>query len=154
MSYDVHFDQYIDIGGVPLSTPAWEVLNIHVLMSGPGVRGENRVIPGAAGRRPLRHRPDERTVTLQLAVFGHVDPAGDPITDPQEGVWTNWLALRDQFTALLTTAGDSTVTATLNYAGGTLSGPVQVLAYELGEPYSTTDLSAILDLNLVTGMLT
>lgn len=153
MSYDVHFDQHVVIGGVPLSTPAWEVLNVHVLMSGPATRGENLVMPGATGVRAVRHRNTEKTVSLEMAVFGNVDPAGDPHEDPEAGVWSNWLALRNQFNALLLNEGQSTVLAELVYRGGTLAGMVQVLGYEMGEVYSPADLSVTLDITILAGML-
>lgn len=154
MSYDVHFDQHLVVGDVPLSTPAWEVLNIHVLMSGPSVRGENRMIPGAVGVRPLRHRPTEKTVSLEMAVFGDMDPAGDPIVEPEAGVWANWLALRTQFNELLLNVGDSTTLAVLHYRGGTIQGLVQVLGYEVGSTVNPSTLNVTLDLNIIAGMLT
>lgn len=153
MSYTLHFGQYLSIGDVPLSTPAWEVLNIHVLMSGPATRGENLLIPGAVGVRALRHRPTEKTVTLEMAIFGNVDPDGEPIDDAEAGVWANWLILRSMFNALLDDPGDSTVVAVLTYTGGTLTGDVQVLGYELGDVYSPTDLSVTLDVTIPGGML-
>lgn len=154
MSYVVNLDQHVVIGGVPLSTPAWEVLNIQALMSGPATRGENLIMPGSTGVRALRHRNTQRTVTLELAVFGRTDPYGVDHPDPYAGVWTNWLALRDQFNALLLNVGDSTTTVSAIYAGVTLTGPAQILTYELGAAYGPCDLSATLDLNLITGMLT
>lgn len=154
MSYSVHFAQHLTIGDVPLSTPAWEVTNIQALMSGPGIRGENRVIPGAAGIRPLRHRPTEKTVTLELVVFGNRDPAGVDHPDPETGLWANWLTLRNQFNDLLLNDGDSTTSAVLHYAGGTLVGDVQVLGYEVGDAIGPTAIYVTLDLNIVGGMLT
>jgi hypothetical protein len=153
MTYDVHFDQHVVIGDVPLSTPAWEVLNVHVLMSGPATRGQNLVMPGATGVRAIRHRNTEKTVSLELAIFGDTDPAGDPHADPEAGVWANWLALRNQFNALLLDEGQSTVLAQLHYRGGLVQGVVQVLGYELGDTYNPANLSATLDINLLAGML-
>lgn len=154
MSYDLNFDQYIEVGGVPLSTSAWEVLNMHVLLSGPATRGENLIMPGAYGVRPLRHRPTEKTVTLNVAIWGDLDPDGNLHADPQAGVWANWLALRNQFNTLLTTDGDSTALVRVHYRGGVLEGRAQVLTYELGDTYNPSTLSATLDLNLIGGMLT
>lgn len=153
MSYDVHFDQHVVIGDVPLSTPAWEVLNVHVLMSGPATRGENLIMPGATGVRAIRHRNTEKTVSLEMAIFGDHDPAGEPHEDPEAGVWVNWLALRDLFNELLLAEGQSTVLAELVYRGGTLEGTVQVLGYELGEVYNSSNLAATLDINILAGML-
>lgn len=154
MTYSLNFNQYLEIGGVPLSTPAWEVLNIHTLMSGPATRGENLVIPGATGIRAIRHRNTEKTVTLQLGIWGDKAPDGTPYTDREAGVWTNWLSLRNQFNALLLDEGASTVLAVLHYRGGTIQGQVQVLGYDLGDTYSPFELAATLDVNILAGMLT
>lgn len=154
MSYTTHFAQHLVIDYIPLSTPAWEVTNLQVLMSGPATRGENRLIPGATGVRPLRHRPTEKTVTLEMAVFGDREPDGTPRPDAEAGVWANWMILRGYFNSLITEPGDSVTPATLYYAGGTLSGPVQVLAYEIGDTIGPGNMFATLDLNLVNGMLT
>lgn len=154
MSYDVHFDQYLAIDEVPLSTPAWEILNLYVLVSGPVTRGENLVMPGAIGVRALRHRPTEKTVTLEMAVFGSHAPDGTEHADQEAGMWANWFALRNQFNALLLTAGDSTALAELHYQGGVVSGRVQVLGYEIGATTGPTTLSVTLDVNIVAGMLT
>lgn len=153
MTYTVHFDQHVVIGDVPLSTPAWEVLNAYVLMSGPATRGDNLVMPGATGVRAIRHRNTEKTVSLEMAVFGDHAPDGTPIDDREAGLWSNWLALRDQFNALLLDEGRSTVVAKLEYRGGTVQGVVQVLGYEIGSTYSPTDLAVTLDVNILAGML-
>lgn len=153
MSYDINFDQYLEIGGVPLSTSAWEVLNIHALMSGPATRGDNLVMPGATGVRAIRHRNTEKTVSLEMAVFGDKAPDGTDHEDPEAGVWANWLALRNQFNALLLDEGRSTTVARLNYRGGFLQGNVQVLGYELGDTYNPSTLAVTLDVNILAGML-
>lgn len=154
MSYTTHFTQHLTIGDIPLSTPAWEVTNLQVLMSGPATRGENRLIPGATGVRAIRHRPTERTVTLELAVFGDQAPDGTPHTDTEAGIWANWLILRGYFNTLLMDPGQSTTPLVLHYTGGTLSGPAQVLGYEIGEALGPSNMLATLDVNLLTGMLT
>lgn len=154
MTYSLNFNQYLEIGGVPLSTPAWEVLNIQKLMSGPAVRGENLVIPGATGERALRRRPGGKSETVEMGIWGDKAPDGTPYMDREAGVWTNWLNLRNRFNALLLDEGASTVLAVLHYRGGTIQGQVQILGYELGDTYSPFELAATLDIYMVAGMLT
>ena len=155
MAYVINFEHHLEIDGVPLSTPAWEHLNIGALYSGPGVRGENRVLPGAAGRRALPWRPDETMRTLTLAIFGARSWDGTLNADPVAGLWANVAHLHDFVVANPLNAG-STRTATLKRPGSAdLAATIQVRGFEIDdEPYSPGDIAGRLDIALVEGAFT
>ena len=155
MAYVVNFAHHLEIDGVPLSTPAWEHLNIQALYGGAYVRGENRVMPGAAGRRALPWRPDETMRTLTLAIFGARSWDGTTNVDPIAGLWANVAHLHNFIVDNPLNAG-STRTARIVRPGATdLVATIQVRGFEVDdEPYSPGDIAATLDIALVQGSFT
>lgn len=154
MAYVTRFDHHVEIDGVPLSTPAWEHLDIQALYSGPGVRGDNRVMPGAIGRRALPKRADETTRTLTLAIFGFERWDGTVNADPIAGLWENIGHLM-AFVIDAPTTPDSTRLAKI--VRGTepeLTARIQVLGFEVAEAYSPAAISASMDIALITGSFT
>jgi hypothetical protein len=150
MAYQITFpSQYLDLAGVPMSTPAWEVLNLQTLLSGPSVRGSNVIIPGAAGVRPRRRRATERTVSLELSIGGYKDPEGNTHDDPVEGLVLNILELRTLTDPLAT--NNSVLTATLYWRDLTLTAGVQVGALEIGAALGQFNVAATLDITLISG---
>ena len=81
-------DQYLEINSVPLATPAWRILDLSRLY-GLDVRGSDRLLPTAAGVRPLRRRITIRTVGLPLLVLGATDHEGTPNANLYEGLDDN-----------------------------------------------------------------
>lgn len=155
MAYVVRFTHHLEIDGVPLSTPAWEHLDIHLLYSAPSVRGENRVMPGAAGRRALPWRPDETMRTLTLAIYGDKSWDGTTNADPVAGLWANIAHLQNFVVDNPLNAG-STRTATIKqHAGPDLTATIQVRGFEIDEEsYSPAAVSASMDIALISGSFT
>lgn len=152
MAYEITFpSQYLELAGVPLSTPAWEVLNLQVLLSGPTTRGSNVIIPGATGVRPRRRRATERRLTLELALSGIRDAEGTLYDDPVLGLLENIEALREVTDP--PTASNSVITATLYWNGETRTGGVQVENFEVGAYTSPTDVPATIDITILAGAL-
>lgn len=149
------FSHHLQIDGVPLSTPAWEHLDIQTLYAGPATRGENRVMPGAGGRRALPWRPDETMRTLTLAIFGDRTWEGTVNADPVAGLWANVAHLRTFVVANPLNAG-STRVATIKRTGAPdLSATIQVRGFEIDEEsYSPAAISASLDVALLSGGFT
>jgi hypothetical protein len=161
MAYVITFPlHYLDIGGVPLSTPAWEVLNLETLMEGPDVRGEPRLIPGAVGVRANPLRPTATTHTLELYFHGYADWEDTPYTDPHAGVLANVAWFRANVSD--PSAGAVTRTATLyvpdpdepTTAGTSLTGAVQLRKLSVGSFISTACVPATLDMVVLAGALT
>lgn len=152
MTYSIRFtEQYLELAGVPLSTPAWELLNIEALLSGPATRGSNVILPGASGVRPRRRRATARTVTLELSVTGSFGPDGVKYDDPVLGLLTNLELLR----AITDPSADnnSVITATLHWKGASRTGGVQVENFEVGKHDGPTDVPATIDLTILSGAL-
>lgn len=152
MAYVIQFAHHLEIDGVPLSTPAWEHLNIQALYSGANVRGENRLLPGAAGRRALPWRPDETMRTITLAIFGTQSWDGSINADPVAGLWEN-VAHLQSFVVDNPLNDGSTRTATIKRAGATdLTATIQVRAFEIDdEPYSPAAVAATMEIALMSG---
>jgi hypothetical protein len=152
MAYVVRFTHHLEIDGVPLSTPAWEHLDIQALYSAPQTRGENRVMPGAAGVRALPWRPDQTMRTITLAIFGDMSWDGSTNPDPVAGLWAN-VAHLQAFIIANPGNADSTRTATIKRSGvADLTATIQVRGFEVdSESYSPAAISASMDIALVSG---
>lgn len=155
MAYVIVFDHHLEIDGVPLSTPAWEHLNIQALYGSASVRGENRVLPGASGRRALPWRFDETMRTLTLAIYGFQSWDGTLNADPVAGLWANVAHLQN-FVVDNPLNADSTRTAVLKRSGRPdLTAVIQVRGFEIDdEPYSPAAVSATMDIALMSGVFT
>lgn len=160
MSYDVTSDEYLQIGDVPLHTPAWEIESLAPLWRGPAVRGEDDRIPGASGVRPNMRRPDITPVLLVLSCNGYLDWEGNTYPDPRRGLAANIQHLRDNVIDP-TLEGDGTRDATLTMPNPdpdsgdefiTRTAAVHVLGWEFeGEgPYG---VSGTLGLSIPGGAL-
>lgn len=153
MAYVVTFPaNYLDIDGVPLSTPAWEVTNLEAVASGPDVRGEPRILPGAFGARANLLRPTVTLISLQLYIYGDRDPEGNVQPDGHEGVIANIDRLRSTVTDPVMT-GRGTRTATWHRPSplAELTATVQVRKLEIGDHLSPDTVPATIDLSLIGG---
>jgi hypothetical protein len=155
MAYAIVFPHHVEIDGVPLSTPAWEHLNIQSLYSAAGRRGENRVMPGASGRRALPWRPDETMRTLSMIVTGDKHWDGTLNADPVAGLWAN-LAHLITNVANYPTSPDGTRTAVIKRPGAPdLSSLLQVRGFEVDdESYSPAAVGLTIDIALLQGAFT
>lgn len=151
MAYAVRFDHHVEIDGVPLSTAAWEHLNIGDLYSAPNTRGDNRVLPGAYGQRALPWRPDATTRSLDMVVFGDTNWDGTPNADPIEGLYTN-LAHLMTFVVDPPAAPDGTRQAVIKRAGtDDLTATIQVRGFEVTDHYGPSNLAFTMDVTLMAG---
>jgi hypothetical protein len=101
---------YLEINSVPLATPAWEIPDLSALLDSGNLRGSDRLLPGAAGVRPLRRRRTVWVLTFPLDVMGDVDEDGAPITDANEGV-NEHMAYLNANLGFADPTGDGTVPA-------------------------------------------
>lgn len=150
MPYVATFDDYIDIDGVPLNTPAWTHQNLQDMLAYAAMRGENRIIPGGIGVRALPRRPTERTYTVNLAVYG--DRRWDDVENPDAvaGLAANIEHLVTSVVDPLATT-DSLRMATLHYGGATYSTAAQVVGFEVLDSLGPWVVQASMDVNLVQG---
>lgn len=147
----------LEIDGVPLSTPAWELEDISPLWDVPEYRGTDYAVPFRRGVLAFRRQWGGKRASLPLAVVGAVDSDGNPAAAGQERVqlWANRNELvRDVFAPvlLLSTTGDRTVRY-YDPAGNTWSGPGKVLGGLRPTPVGPAALRGNLELLLSEGGL-
>lgn len=146
---------YLEVNSVPLDTYAWRCLSYGPLFSGPAVRGDDLVMPGAAGRRPYPRIKDATVVSLSMHVYGWRDQAGAAITVPLVGLATH----RDYLRANLgigSLTGNGTVATTFHRGGAPAdqTGYVHVLAMADWENVGGREATFRLDLSIPAGELT
>lgn len=151
MAYTITETEYISIAGVPLATPAWIHTNLFEFWSGLSTRGQDRVIPGAAGVLPYPRRPTITPRTIELVIFGDVNWEGTPQTDTRAGLWANVDHLRTNVTDPLV-VGDGTRELILYRPDGSaVSCSVQVEGFELGGGLGPDHTLATIDVTIVEG---
>lgn len=119
--------EYLEVDGLPLATPAWEVTNLEALWQSAGQRGDNDIIPFRRGRRPRRRQTDSLRTTLQMVIEGGVDSDGNPASPGNE---------RDQLQANIDelktvlrarqTSDTGVIDAILHTPARALYGPAQI----------------------------
>jgi hypothetical protein len=133
-TYTIIGTEYLVIDDVPLSTPAW-VITDHAALWGAGdMRGEDIIIPGAAGVLPRQRRPTVTKVDLELWIVGHVDWNNVAQANERAGLARNVNHLMTNVAAQPGTPA-GTRSAVLHMPPGstpaTLSGPVHVEQFRL-----------------------
>lgn len=117
MAYVITSPEWLEIDGVPLSTPAWETTEASELWSSGDVRGNDLIIPGAAGVRPYPRRPTVTPATIELSVVGDTAPDGTAQPEPRAGLAAN-CALLEALVGPNGIDADGTRLAVLHYAPG------------------------------------
>lgn len=74
----------LTINDVSLHTPAWCATDLSELWGSFDLRGANRVIPGARGRRAFVRRVDETKYSIPLLITGYCDANGVPWAEDVE----------------------------------------------------------------------
>lgn len=122
---------YLELNSVPLACPAWEVTNLEVLLADDqAVRGSDRILPGAAGRRALPRVLDATVYTLGLEIWGQVDVDGAAIADPGAGLIAHLDYLKANL-GLAAGSADGTVPAELHRgSASTLIADVHFLGFK------------------------
>lgn len=137
---------------VPLNTPAWECLSYAPLYDSPPVVGEDRPIPGSAGRLAIAREEDEMIVSLHLRFFGGYNHENVAQSDARIGLRTN---LRYFRTALMRANHGTTRTATFHRLdGGTESADCVIIPPLDVEFVGPTLARAILRFTVPAGVFT
>lgn len=142
--------RYLEIGSVPLSIEgAWRILDYTPLLQGRPKRGDDRIVPGAAGRTGYDREYDEVTHRLRMDIFGWNDETGAAHPNKITGLEANVDYLNDNVVDGLTVK-----TATLHLPGGNRTGSVYVEDLILGERKAPTWIRAALVVTIPAGRLT
>lgn len=152
MSFQITSTEYVVLNGVPMHTPAWEILNLAELWQGPPSRGSDDVIPGAGGVRPNPRRANTRLVSLEICVTGTRDWEGQPYGDARVGLEENLNYLRAYVTDP-TNVGTGLITCVLHMpSGATRQGDVHVETFEF-QGDGPTAVQGHIDLSIPAGSL-
>lgn len=93
MASRVEYLSFDAVGAIPALAlnlaGCWECVDYSQMYDSPPVVGENRPIPGVAGRLAQVHEEDERAVSLPMVFFGAANYAGTPYADERVGVRSN-----------------------------------------------------------------
>lgn len=117
---------YLEINSVPLATPAWRILDLSLLY-GRAVRGEDRVMAGAAGARAYRRRRTLYSTTLPMLVEGRKDREGNVNGNIYSGLDTNIDYL---LTNVVEPPSTATVAAVWHRVGGNKTADIHVEGFE------------------------
>lgn len=163
MAYEITFpSHYLAIDDVPLSTPAWEVLNLEDLESGPDVRGQTRVVPGAVGVRANRRRPTVTAHSLEMYFHGTESPEGESYAEGHFGILANLAAFRAAVVSQPTSGVTRTAVLYLPVDPESeeeepdqpsVSGAVQVTKFAVGKALSPVCVPATLAIEILGGSL-
>lgn len=119
----------LTIGSVALNGPAWDIPNLTALWIEYDQRGNDRILPGAAGVIPYRRRMTATRHDLTIFIIGDVDRLGAAYGNATTGLATN-VAYLDANVITPTGSGDGTRAATLTRPGlSSLTANVHVLGF-------------------------
>lgn len=127
----------LEIDNISLNTAAWVVFSdeqglggLMQLWANFQTRGEDRLVPGAAGVIPYPRRLTVYQPHLNIAVCGDVDENGDPVADTAEGVEANLAYLMTNVFAQPSNT-DGTRSAVLTMpSGATRTADIHILGFE------------------------
>jgi len=138
----------LTIDGIEMCRAAWCVLDLSSLWGFPDFRGQNLVIPQAAGRRAYRRYIEETTYQLRMQITGAVDETDTPHVDPVMGLALNLEYLWDN---VVTPDTGATRAAVLTMPdGSTRTADVQIQIV-LGDLDGAYDKSAVLHVTVPAG---
>ena len=145
--------EYLEIGGVPLATPAWVIVDLTPMWEGSEVRGRDRLLPGVAGVKARKRRATVTPKSLHMLIFGERDQDNGVYADPRAGLWTNIAYLRTNVVDPYST-GNGTRTAILHAPGAvTRTGAVHVISPLRLTKLGTITARAVLQLSIPGGAL-
>lgn len=141
----------LTIDDVDMLTAGWLALDLSPLEGMAALRGQNRILPGASGRRARRRRIDQTSVDIPMWITGAWDPIGAaPHSDPVLGLALNLDYLWDNVAS--PPAGETRTAVRTMSDASTRTAPVQV-TLTVGELVGAYDKPAILTITVPRGRL-
>lgn len=146
-------DEYVEIGGLVLATPAWECVDFSALYDAPPVRGDDVVVPYHEGALSFRRIVGPRRVVLPMVVYGDYDRDGLAYDDARAGLRTNLDALKREV-ARPVQYGDGTKLLRHVFGDGEVrQAPCQVMAPLQVGPLSPISVRCTIDVLIPGGVL-
>lgn len=152
-------DGILTVDGVPLNGPAWDIPMLSHLTFEYAVRGENQLLPAAAGRRSYPRRVDQAEFTMHITVNGYVDRLGAAYTATQTaqgiGMYLNLRGpngLWNVLNPVTTGTGTRPASLVLADASTTLTAAVQVTPLRrVGEDFNVYEQDFTFTLTVPAG---
>jgi hypothetical protein len=152
MAYTITETEYAEVDGVPLATTAWALENLYELWQPAETRGQDRILPGAAGVRPYRRRATVTRRTLNLSIWGDVDWDGVAYDDWRVGLMLNIDHLRTGIVDA-TVTGDGTRLLDLHMPDGDVrSARIHVEGMSLAS-LNWYAVRSTIDISLLSGVV-
>jgi hypothetical protein len=145
----------LTIGGIAMNCPGWRIQNLHILQQPAAQRGDDRLIPGAAGVLAYQRRATVTKHTLELLITGTADRTGVAAADRFAQLASN-IDYLEFYVVRPTGTGDGTRSAVLTMPGGTTrTEPVHVVGMEFGDVSPDGAwMRAILEISIPSGRFT
>lgn len=152
MTYETTSIEVLSIDGVPLSTPAWNVLDYADLLNGAPTRGADITVSGKRGNIARRRNLDSSEASISLVIYGDKDPEGTPHADVRSGLLSNIDALKKALRPNATTL-DGTRTLSITIAGETRTASVHTSPDIAITALGPTAVRAVITLIIPSGVL-
>lgn len=127
-----------EIAGQSLNTANRIWQNPRVLLAPPAKRGQNLVVPRAAGSVPMLHLPAEQEVSLRVVFIGDVNAAGVTQPNPAGALLDALEAFRD---AVLLHGGVDVACWVTDPRGQRHEGRVQPVGFDWGDSEDASGLA-------------
>lgn len=150
MSYTITSTEYITIDGIPLSTPAWQTLELSELNNAADVRGSSIVIPRRPGQIFRNKVRDSKIVNIPIIIYGDRAPDNTIYNDKREGLLLN-LDLLKKALANPYQPNDNQRLLTYYRPGLTLETAIQTTPNIQYEEINPTTARAIIKLDIASG---
>lgn len=151
MAYTVTRANYGELNNVPLSTPAWWIVNLEPeCLSGPALKGADIDVPHAHGvlANPRRRAATVKQFEMKISSVFKWDGTTHP--DPVTGIRLNVKELTANI-GLASVSGDGTVPFEWHYGDGSSEGAdVTVVRFEVSDLLKR-HAQAVLEISVPTG---
>lgn len=146
--------EYVEIGGLALSSPAWECVDCAGLYDAPPVRGGEVAVPYHEGSIASRRLVAARRVVLGMIVFGNRDRDGNRYDDPRTGLRANLDALKREVARPVQNSTDGTRMLRHVFVDGEVrQAPCQVIPPLQVAPASQDEALCTIDVLIPGGVL-
>lgn len=152
MAYETTSNELLSIDGVPLSTPAWDVLDYSDLLNGAPTRGADITVSSRRGNIARRRTLDASEASISLVIYGDRDPEGNAHADVRSGLLSNIDALKKALRPNATTL-DGTRTLSLTIGEETRTADVHTSPDIAISALGPTAVRAVITLVIPTGVL-
>lgn len=125
----------LTINSVSLNTPAWIITNLVDLQLGAELRGQDRIIPHAAGVVPYPRRFTVTERHLPMLISGDVDRFGTQQSNVHQGLQANLTYLRTNVLDPPNTTTSLRAAVLTLPTGATRAANVHVLGLDIGDQY-------------------